>query len=64
MTEQEFIAYKIPILLKEGYSKSQSAAIAFSMYRRGEHKPKAQQGKNWFDNNPNYFYKNYQPNLG
>ena len=44
MTKQDFIAKKIPILMKEGkYSKSQAIAIAFSMFEKEGHK--AQQGE-------------------
>ena len=38
MTKQEFLNYKIPILIKEGYSSEQSAAIAYSMYEKHSHK--------------------------
>src|SRR6187402_197291 len=44
MTEKEYLAYKIPILMKEGkYSKQQAVAIAFNMYSK-EHKNKQQGG--------------------
>ena len=43
MTKSEFIAYKIPILIKEGkYSKQQATAIAYSMFEKEGQK--AQQG--------------------
>ena len=42
MNKAEFIAHKIPILIKEGYSRAQSAAIAYSMAEKERHK--AQQG--------------------
>lgn len=38
MNEKEFLAYKIPILIKEGYDKKRASAIAYSMFKRGEHK--------------------------
>ena len=49
MNKAEFIAHKIPILIKEGYSRAQSAAIAYSMAEKEGHK--AQQGE-WYQNNP------------
>lgn len=38
MNKAEFIAHKIPILIKEGYSRAQSAAIAYSMAEKEGHK--------------------------
>jgi|GEM_PF-4544860 len=44
MTEKEYVAHKIPILMKEGkYSRQQAIAVAFSMYQK-EHKNKQQGG--------------------
>lgn len=44
MSQEEFLAYKIPILMKEGYSRSQAIAVSYSLYRRGEGKAHAQYG--------------------
>lgn len=41
MTQKEFIAHKMPILIREGRSKEQAYAIAINMYKN---MPKAQEG--------------------
>ena len=45
MTEKEFIAHKMPILIREGRSKEQAYAIAINMYKN---MPKAQEGMRAF----------------
>lgn len=58
MTKKEFIARKIPILMNEGkYSKQQAIAIAFSMAEKEGQK--AQQGAEWYQNNPPMFSTAY-----
>lgn len=49
MTKEEWISHKIGILVREGRPQAQAAAIAYSMWERGDHKqegglPTAQQG--------------------
>ncbi len=34
MTEKDFLASKIPTLMKEGYNRSQASAIAYNMYNK------------------------------
>lgn len=34
MNQQDFLAYKIPILRKEGYNSAQAAAIAYSLFEK------------------------------
>lgn len=73
MKQKEFLEYKIPILIKEGYSRSQATAVAYSMYERQQ--KNAQQGVynptpslwSWDNfyaqpNRPYDFWQNYTPN--
>lgn len=55
MTDKEkFLAYKIPLLIKEGkYTRPQAIAVAYSLYRKEGEKQKAQQGYGDMWNIPN-----------
>lgn len=55
MTKQEFIAHKIGILIREGQTKDRAAAIAYSMYERGDYMQEGGQ-------KTNYNYLNTPPN--